>query len=381
MNTERAPARDARDRMATDRMPVVARTTYTLGDEPCEVIFYDHNVSAYSAIETLNETLHVPSRRSLIVGDVNIRQSLNLPSSWPTYFLSATEHDKQWRTVASIAQRAIDDQLERGDLFIAIGGGALCDIVGFAASIYLRGIGHHFMPSTLLAMVDASFGGKTGINFGGYKNMLGTFRAAQKIMIVPSLLATLPDAEFKNGLAEVIKAAMLDSRPLYALLDENYHQLCEERDMGLITTIIQLSLDVKAHFVGEDYRESGRRAYLNLGHTFAHALESIHALGGIAHGEAVAWGLAQALRLGAALGITDREYARHTTLLIKRYGYRLTIPNINWQDILSAMRHDKKVTHKTLRFVLQSALCDTDIVEVDAEQFLRIVTDNATLLH
>jgi len=156
-------------------------------------------------------------------------------------------------------------------------------------------------------MVDAAIGGKTGVNFGAFKNLVGTFYPAREIRICLDFLVTLPEAEYRSGLAEVIKAAMLGDARLFELL-ESEPDAVRNRDPSVTEELVRRAVSVKAVHVREDLTEQGIRSHLNLGHTFAHALESVAGFGAVAHGDAVAWGIVQALRLGSALGITDPDY-------------------------------------------------------------------------
>ena len=248
----------------------------------------------------------------------------------------------------------------------------VCDLAAFSASVYMRGCRSILVPTSLLAMVDASIGGKTGFNFLGYKNMIGTFYPAELVVMSLEALKTLPEREYKAGLAEVIKTAMLGDAGLFKLLAVNRKEVLA-RDPDLLEEIIHRSISVKAGIVEEDFRERGKRAILNLGHTFAHALEAVTGLEVWNHGEAVAWGLARALELGVRIGVTGKDYADSVIKLLADYEFRLEAGSViggnrrnnlmplKTSAIIRAMYADKKKREGKLRLVLQRGICETCI--------------------
>jgi 3-dehydroquinate synthase len=288
----------------------------------------------------------------------------------------AGEEHKNLRQLEYAAGEAVAAGMSRDSRFIAVGGGVLCDMTALLASLYMRGAPLSLVPTTLLAMVDASVGGKTGIDFRGYKNLLGTFYPAEMVYIVPELLATLPDEEFLGGLAEVIKHGLLGDDQLLKLLEEQRDNVLD-RDTDLCGRMIARSLRVKAAYVQEDPREEGIRAHLNLGHTFAHALESCSGLGRYGHGGAVAWGIARALLLGELLGLTPSSYRQRVQELLSAYGYSLNIPEADPGALAEAMERDKKKRAGELRFVLQEGPGKTLLQTVPRTALLEAL--NATI--
>lgn len=288
--------------------------------------------------------------------------------------VAAGEGAKSWPNVETVLEAALEHGLGRDDTIIAVGGGVVCDLAAFAASVYMRGCRLVLVPTTLLSMVDASLGGKTGINFKGYKNMVGTFYPAEEIRICAAVLDSLPPREFSAGLAEVIKTAMLGESRLLDLLEDR-RQDVTGRSPEILAEIVRRCLTVKGGIVATDPLEGGRRAILNLGHTFAHALETLGGLASWNHGEAVAWGLHQALGLGLELGVTRPEYARRVSRLLRDYGFEQSgLPvsgDLSAEELASrlveAMRADKKKRGGSLRLVLQRDLGDTLIEAVDPE--------------
>ena len=234
------------------------------------------------------------------------------------------------------------------------------------------------MPSTLLAMVDAAVGGKTSINFGGYKNMVGTFYPAREVRLDAELLFTLPQREYLSGLGEVIKSAMLGDPELLTSLEQNV-DLMEKRNDELLSDTVWRCVMVKGRIVERDLRESSGRVHLNLGHTFAHALESVSGLGVWTHGEAVAWGLAQAMELGLRSGVTNERYAARIVAILRAYGYSLEREPRLADALLDAMWRDKKVRAGRLRFVLQQDVAKTRLVEVDEALVHRMLREEFIL--
>jgi len=309
--------------------------------------------------------------RSVYVFDANTWNLFGRSIS-PSVVLPAGESNKDWRGVDTILAEAVVRGLARDGVFVGVGGGIVCDLAAFAASVYMRGARLILVPTTLLAMVDAAFGGKTGFNFGGYKNMVGTFFPAERIVVCTAALASLPERELMGGLAEVIKTAMLGDAELFEILERERMRILA-RDPSLMIDVITRCLELKARIVRDDLTESGKRAHLNLGHTFAHALEAMERMGGRTHGEAVAWGLAKAMDLGVRMGITDEDYARSVRRLLDSYGFETTVKSIDPEYIVGAMKMDKKRRGGILRLVLQKSLGETVMLEADENDLREVI--------
>ena len=293
--------------------------------------------------------------------------------------LPAGELSKSWENSVKVIQSALSSGLGRDGMMVGIGGGVICDLTAFCASIYMRGCSLLLVPTTLLAMVDAAFGGKTGINIVNYKNIAGTFYPAPEVRIIVSLLSSLQPWEFKSGLAEVIKTAMIGDAELFTLLQERREEVMVA-EPALLEEIVARCIRVKGNIVEQDLMEKGKRAILNLGHTFAHALETVTALQRWSHGEAVAWGLVMALKLGEELGITDNSYTEAVYSMLKGYNFSLDLVEGCERELLQAMEADKKKQGKKLRFVLQRGIEDTIALAVDKKvigDFLRREVKNA----
>jgi len=289
----------------------------------------------------------------------------------PAVVLPAGETAKSWRSARSILAKALAMGLGRDGRIVGVGGGVVCDLAAFAASLYMRGCRLVLAPTTLLAMVDAALGGKTGINLDRAKNLVGTFYPAEELRVAIPVLATLPERELKCGLAEAIKTALLGDAELLALLRDRRAEV-ERANPAVLEEIVFRSLAVKGRIVENDFREDGARAVLNLGHTFAHALESASGFRRFRHGEAVAWGLAKALALGVRLGVTSRALARDVTELLELYGFQLE-PGVPRDLLLPAMRADKKRREGRLRLVLLREVGAPEVRPVEEERVAEVL--------
>lgn len=263
---------------------------------------------------------------------------------------------ESYKSVASlqaVIDRLVESGANRDTTVIALGGGVVGDIAGFAAACYMRGVAFIQVPTTLLAQVDASVGGKTGVNHAEGKNLIGAFHQPQVVMIDTDTLDSLPDRELKAGLAEVIKYGVICDIEFFAWLEDNMQALLEKEPLALARAI-QRSCELKATVVAEDEHESGHRVILNFGHTFGHAIENCQGYGEWLHGEAVAAGMIMAAELS---GIGDGDVER-LRVLLQKAGLPVAPPAIDGQDWLRTMGMDKKVKQKQLRFVLLRALGD-----------------------
>jgi 3-dehydroquinate synthase len=263
---------------------------------------------------------------------------------------------EKFKTLASataIIDAMVAAKANRDVTVIALGGGVVGDVAGFAASCYMRGVSLVQVPTTLLAQVDSSVGGKTGVNHPGGKNLVGAFHQPRLVLIDTDTLSTLPDREFRAGMAEVIKHAAISDIEYFGWLEQNIDALLR-RDAELLAQCIFRSCEIKAAVVAEDEREHGRRALLNFGHTFGHAIENCLGYGEWLHGEAVAAGMIMAAEL-SDIPAADRARLRR---LVAATGLPVEPPVVRAGALAEAMKLDKKVQQKTLRFVLLKALGD-----------------------
>lgn len=289
--------------------------------------------------------------------------------------LGSGEKYKTIETVLEIIKQALADGFNRNDVFVGIGGGVICDITAFAASIFKRGVKVEFVPTTLLAMVDASIGGKTGCDFENCKNMIGTFYPAAKLSYFPEFLQYLPENQFKSGLGEVLKTALLFNKELYELLNNESEKVLN-RDKEILMKVIPACVEAKGKIVEKDFTEKGERAFLNLGHTFGHAYETLCGLGNITHGEAVAWGISRMAELSAFKDFCMDSYRQEVFAFLEKYGFDTSsVPSmVNGGGVgerfLEVMRMDKKNQTNKIRIILQKGLCDTFISEIDDNDIL-----------
>jgi len=268
--------------------------------------------------------------------------------------LPAGETHKNLDTVRSLYDRFLEAELDRSGVVVALGGGVIGDMAGFAAATYLRGVRFVQIPTTLLAMVDASVGGKTGVDLPQGKNLVGAFKQPELVIIDPDVLATLPPEAFRNGLAEVIKHGIIADPDLFAQL--------EGAGPSSLESLIARALRVKIDIVQRDPFEQGERAHLNLGHTFAHAIERVSDYA-IPHGEAVALGLIAATRLAANRGLCPSDMPQRVQAVVERLGLPTTISGYEPAAILAAMGTDKKRKGGKVRFVLPRAIGDVGVYD------------------
>ena len=296
--------------------------------------------------------------------DANTRR-LFASYTGPEVVWTAGEDHKTWSSIDLALQKALSLELGRDAQWAGVGGGVVTDMAAFAASLYMRGCQLVLVPTTLLAMVDAALGGKTGIDYAGFKNLVGTFYPAQELRIWPGALRSLPERDYRSGLAEVIKHAMLGEAHLLALLTEQ-HAAVDARDPVVLDELVYRAIMVKVGVVERDLRETGERAYLNLGHTFGHALEAVLGFDGTwTHGEAVCWGIGRALDLGVTLGLTSPAWQKQVLELMDSYGFRLVASGVEPLRLLAAMKNDKKKRGGQVRFVLQEDFGKTRLQTVD----------------
>jgi 3-dehydroquinate synthase len=261
------------------------------------------------------------------------------------------EKAKNLKNVEGIARSLVKAGADRNAAVIAVGGGVVGDVAGFAAASYLRGVALVHVPTTLVAQTDSAIGGKTGVNLPEGKNLVGAFYPPRMVVVDTNVLKTLPQREFCGGLAEVIKYGVIADAKLFAFLEKNIEKLLA-RDSLALGHVITRSVEIKAEVVGKDERESGLREILNFGHTFGHALESATGYRKYQHGEAVAWGMMAAALFGHEIQITPAADASRIISLIRRMGKLPAWPNVATNRLIELMGSDKKTRNGKLRFVL-----------------------------
>jgi 3-dehydroquinate synthase len=282
----------------------------------------------------------------------------------PRLALDPGEASKDLNGLGSVLDFLAEAGLERGSLLITFGGGVVSDLGGLAASLYMRGIAVVHCPTTLLAQVDAALGGKTAVNLRAGKNLAGTFHQPRAVLADTSLLATLSDDEFRSGLGEVVKSALLGAQDLFALL-EREHARVRSRDAQVLEQVVAACVRLKAEVVAGDERDEGSRRALNLGHTFAHAIERVAGYGRVPHGVAVAVGLMLALRSAELLDrLEDTGLTARVESLLGRLGLPRSLGALRAasgcalaaEELIAAMQHDKKNRGGSPLFVLPRSL-------------------------
>lgn len=271
-----------------------------------------------------------------------------------TLVLPDGESKKTLETLELILNKALEEKLDRKCTFIALGGGVIGDMVGFASAVYQRGVDFIQIPTTVMAMTDSSVGGKTGVNHPLGKNMVGAFHQPQCVFIDTDSLNTLPDRELQSGIAEVIKYGLIKDKELFEWLEDNMEKILE-RDPGATRYAVKRSCENKAEVVKADEKEAGVRATLNLGHTFGHAIESGSGYGTWLHGEAVAIGTAMATTMSAEMGWIEVDLVERTYKLLEKAKLPVDLPldsPMNRETFLNYMAADKKVANGQLRLIL-----------------------------
>ncbi len=287
------------------------------------------------------------------------------------HVLPAGEESKSFGVLSTIYDALVELRADRRTLVLAVGGGVVGDAAGFAAATYNRGLPFVQVPTSLLAMVDSSVGGKVGINHPKGKNLIGAFHQPLGVLIDPQNLSTLPDREYRGGLAEVVKYGVILDANFFSSLETHIDEI-NARDPAVLTTLIGRSCRLKADVVEQDeFERSGLRAILNYGHTFAHAFEALAGYGVLSHGEAVAIGMHCASRLAERRGLVDPSFTERQQRLLESLGLPTRLPTncvFSPDDVLSRMRLDKKNVGGKLRFILPTRLGEVKLFDDVSEQ-------------
>jgi 3-dehydroquinate synthase len=287
----------------------------------------------------------------------------------PVVLVPDGERSKHLKTVARVYDALVEHGADRGSGMVAVGGGVVGDSAGFAAATFLRGIALAHVPTTLLAQVDSSIGGKVGVNHPLGKNLIGAFHQPRHVIIDPLVLATLPRREFRAGLYEVVKYGTTSSPALFERLESNVRDIFQRTPEALVPIIAE-SCRIKAEVVAEDEREAGPRRVLNFGHTSAHALEAITKYRRLRHGEAVAYGMLVAAEVAAARDAAARDLRDRLTAVVRSLGPLPAIGDLDAKAIVAITRRDKKVVDGQLHFVLATSIGSWTIADDVTEQEL-----------
>ena len=337
------------------------------------------------------ESFHLESSRAAILSNHTVAPLYAAPlaKKWAdagtkTICFNAPDGEaaKSLEVVSQAYDALADGGLSRRDCVVAVGGGVVGDLAGFVAATWMRGVDFVQIPTTLLAMVDSSVGGKTGVNHSRAKNLIGAFHQPSKVVIDPRCLQTLPSRELRAGLAEVIKYGVIADREFFAWLEENLDRALS-LDEAALEYIIARSCETKAQVVGEDERESdaiGRRAILNYGHTAGHAFEATTQYGQLLHGEAIATGMTVAARIALDLGTIEQaegeDLLRRQTLLFQRAGLPVSPPDIDFKLLWDAMLLDKKSRAGAINFILPTKLGHVELFSDVAPETVRAALEH-----
>nr|CBX30095.1 3-dehydroquinate synthase [uncultured Desulfobacterium sp.] len=308
----------------------------------------------------INLKSYIPDENVVLITDENVSQYYRKQfPDYPVITIGTGESVKTLDTAAYIYQNLLDMNAQRSTMLVGIGGGIVCDITGFVASTYLRGISFGFVSSTLLSQVDASVGGKNGVNFKGYKNMVGVFNQPSFVICDLNLLKTLPERDLLSGFAEIVKHAAIEDADLFEYLEKNYKKALS-LDLNVIERLVYDSVVIKASVVNRDEKEKGERRKLNFGHTLGHAIEKTT---GIPHGEAVSLGMIFAALLSVKKGLLSSAEKQQLATLLKNLKLPTAV-DIDKNKIMDALNKDKKREGKGIHFVLLDGIGKAVIEEI-----------------
>lgn len=313
---------------------------------------------------------------TVIVTDENIHRLYSSEyADYPAIVIGTGEGIKTLSTVETIMRRLVEFRAHRKTFLLGIGGGIVCDIAGFAASIYMRGIPFGFVSTSLLSQVDASVGGKNGVNIDGLKNMAGVINQPEFVICDHRMLSTLPDDEYINGMAELVKTACLDSEGLFTFISKNREKLLG-RDDEAVSEAVYRSVRYKAAIVEQDEREENVRRLLNLGHTLGHAVEKVN---GTKHGYAVSAGIGFALDYSRSLGLADSNTVDEVKGLLEFFslpcGLGEVISKEDIPAVLSAVESDKKKGGSSINFVLPERIGRSVIRSIENEELIKFINE------
>jgi 3-dehydroquinate synthase len=314
---------------------------------------------------------YLPDKKTVIVTDENILRHYQgqLPD-FPIVSIGLGEKNKTMDTLGHIFEKFLGFEVDRSWFVLAIGGGIVCDVAGFAASIYMRGLPFGFVSTTLLSQVDASVGGKNGVNFEGYKNMIGVFNQPDFVICDMEMLHTLEKREYLAGFAEIIKAGAIKNAGLFEYIEQHVEGALQ-LDAGVLAFMVHESVKIKADVVTADEREKGERRKLNFGHTFAHSFEKNL---GILHGEAVCIGMVLASKLSEKLGLIGKDSVDRIVGLIEKFGLPTQL-QLDKELLLSGMKKDKKREGDNIHLVLLDSIGNAVVKGMAIKEMEALVDD------
>lgn len=312
---------------------------------------------------------YTPSKNVVLITDKNVKQFYeNDFPPHPVITIDTGEKIKNLDTVRDIYEKLVAVGADRSTFIVGLGGGIVCDIAGFVASTYLRGVRFGFVSSTLLSQVDASVGGKNGVNFKGYKNMVGVFNQPEFVICDLNLLNTLPKKEILNGMAEIVKHGAIEDADLFGYLEE-HSQKALSLDIEVIEKLVYDSIVIKSAIVNQDELEKGARRKLNFGHTFGHAFEKTTA---VPHGEAVSVGMVMASALSVKRGRLSAEDAGRIKILLQRIGLPVDI-HAEGKRVFDALKKDKKRKGDHIYFVLLNEIGNAFVDQIPINELEAVI--------
>ncbi len=338
-----------------------------LGERSYDIQIGSGNLTAFA--DFLRE--RTESHHAVLITDTNVDSLYTdrlgdqlTENAWDVHILvvDAGERSKATEVSTDLWETMLEEGADRQSIVVAVGGGVVGDLAGFAAATFARGLGFFQVPTTLLAQVDSSVGGKVGINLPGAKNMVGAFWQPQGVLVDVDVLQSLPDREYRAGLAEVVKYGVILDAQFFAFLEDNTLEINNKNPTPL-RHVVERCCRLKADVVENDERElTGLRSVLNYGHTFAHAFEAAGKYGQILHGEAVSAGMMCAARLAQRMGRVDEAFVRRQQELLDALQLPTSIPEYDSDEIITLMHHDKKADGGQLRFVLPTKMGHVELV-------------------
>jgi 3-dehydroquinate synthase len=329
-----------------------------------ENIFSSKKVDYYFDADFLYLDKLVTKQNAVLITDKNVFQLHTLKfSGWKTIVIEAGEQHKQQATVDFIIERLIAFEADRKTFIVGVGGGVVTDITGYAASVYMRGLPFGFVPTTILAMVDASIGGKNGVDVGLYKNLVGLIRQPEFILFDYSVLQTLPNEQWVNGFAEVIKHACIKDAALFSTLEKNTLKDFK-KDATLLAALIETNVNIKTAVVVKDEFEQGDRKLLNFGHTIGHAIENLHQL---LHGHAISIGMVAACNLSEQKNNFHFDEAKRIVALLAKYHLPVDTET-DYEKVFEVLKMDKKRIKNEVSFILLNKIGDAVIKPVGLEE-------------
>ena len=346
--------------------------------KPAYSIIFDKDYSALS--EALSD-IGLQNKRFMIISDSNVGSIFlydliqlikPIARSVKSITFEAGENSKNLDTVKMVYKSLIDNKFDRKDIIIALGGGVTGDLAGFAAATYLRGIGFIQLPTTLLAMADSSIGGKTGVDFMAYKNMIGAFHQPKLVYMNLSTLNTLPKRQFNAGMSEIIKHGLIKDADFYTWLSKNLNDI-KALDYEILKQMVIRSTEIKKNVVENDPKEQGDRALLNFGHTIGHAIEKLKDFS-LLHGECIAIGTVAAAYISYKRGFISKDELYRIINLIKACDLPVSVSSICAEDIYNTTRLDKKMQSDKIKFILLKEIGNSIIdTSVSKEEMLEAI--------